>query len=230
MLPRFITQMDKQAARAIAVVIVMFLVVAMIAVVGKSALQLEDGQNYRWFETFKESTWVGPIVVATFIAGSFIGVPQWALIAGMVIAFGLTTGGIGAWGSTMISASLNFWLARWIGAERLQQFGGDFINRIAGVVRRNGFVTSFAIRLVPTGPFILVNMAAGVSKMKFPHFLAGTGLGIIPKIVVTGLITMGVVSDEQNDWIKVGMVGLAFVFIAIMLLARKRLQKFVEPK
>jgi len=230
MLPKFFTQMDKQARRAIFVVLVMFGIVALIALLGKSALNLDDGQYANWFENLRQSPWAYPLVLATFVLGSFIGVPQWALIAGMVAAFGLVKGGSLAWGSTIISASVNFWFARWIGAERLERFGGDFFNRIAAVVRRNGFVTSFAVRLVPTGPFVLVNMAAGLSKMKFPHFISGTGLGIIPKILVVGLITTGVVNQEQSQWIRVGVILLGIVFIGLMLIARKRLKRLVDTE
>jgi len=212
------------------VVLAMFGVVALIAILGGSALNLDDGQYQNWFEAFRESKWIIPIVLATFVLGAFIGVPQWALIAGMVVAFGPGIGGLGAWACTMISASFNFWLARWVGAERIKRFGGDLINRIASVVRRNGFVTSFVVRLVPTGPFILVNMAAGVSSMKFPHFLGGTGLGIIPKIVIVALITSGVLSDDQSSWIRVGVIVLALIFLLAMLAARKHLRRFVDTQ
>ncbi len=210
------------------VVVAMFGVVAIIAILGKSALNLENEEYLRWFKAVTSSDWVVPIVVATFVIGSFLGVPQWALIASMVVAFGPRIGMGGAWVCTMLSASVNFWMARWIGAERVAKFGGQLVNRIASVVRRNGFVTSFVVRLVPTGPFILVNMAAGVSKMKFPHFLAGTALGIIPKIGVVTLIATGILSDDQSDWIRLGLVLMAGLFILIMLAARKHLRRFVE--
>ena len=229
MLPRFFTHMDKQAVRAISVVLAMFIIVAVIASIGHSSLNLEDGEYFKWFEAFKQSDWVVPIVLMTFVFGAFIGLPQWALIAGVVAAFGPIVGGVSAWACTMVSASLNFWIARWIGAERVKKFGGDLVNRIIGIVRRNGFLTSFTVRLVPTGPFILVNMAAGVSQMKFLHFFAGTGFGIIPKIAAVALITTGVISGEQNNSIRIGLIALAFVFVAAMLVARKHLGRFTKP-
>ncbi len=228
MLPRFLKEMDRQAVTAIALVVAMFAVVAVIALMGKASLNLEDGQYYRWFTNFVDSPWVIPVILATFVLGSFIGVPQWALIAGMVMAFGITKGGIGAWAATLMSASINFWLARWIGVERVRKFGGDMINRITSVIRRNGFMTSFAVRFVPTGPFVLVNMAAGVSGMRYAHFLSGTALGIIPKILIVGLLTSGIVSEGESSWIRIGVIGLGIVFIGLMLLARKRIRPMIE--
>ncbi len=229
MLPKFFTHMDKQAVRAISVVLAMFVIVALMATLGHSALNLEDGEYFKWFEGFKQSDWIIPIVLMTFVLGAFIGVPQWAMIAGVVVTFGPVLGGVAAWVCTMISASLNFWLARWVGAARIEKFGGALVNRIVGIVRKNGFLTSFAVRFVPTGPFILVNMAAGVSQMKFPHFMAGTGLGIIPKIVAVALITAGVISGEQNIFIRLALILMAVIFIGAMLAARKHLSRFTKP-
>lgn len=219
--------MDREARRAILIVMLMFALVLAILVFGKSSLTADQDVYKNWFGNFSQSPWVVPIVIATFCGAAFLGVPQWGLIAGTVVAFGPVYGSVYAWGATMISASLDFWLGRWIGAERLAKFGGDLVNRIIGVVRRNGFVTSFAVRFVPTGPFVLVNMAAGVSGMMFRMFLAGTALGIIPKIVIVGLLAQGLVSGADGDRLMIVCVVLALVFIGVMLLARRRLKRHV---
>lgn len=229
MLPRFFKDMDRQALTAIIVVIAMFGVVTAMALLGSASLNVDNGEYYKLFEAFSQSNWVIPIILAIFVLGAFIGVPQWALIAGMVVAFGWDKGATGAWICTLISASVNFWLARWIGVDRVRRFGGELVNRITRVIRKNGFVTSFAVRFVPTGPFVLVNMAAGVSGMKYFHFISGTALGIIPKILIVGLITTGVVSEDQSSWIRLGVVILAFAFLGAMLLARKRIRPLIEP-
>ena len=228
MFPKFLKDMDRQARTAIFVVVGMFAIVAGIALLGSASLNVDNGEYYKIFEAFSQSQWVIPIVLAAFVLGSFIGVPQWALIAGMVVAFGWDKGATGAWLCTLISASANFWLARWIGVERVRKFGGDLVNRITSVIRNNGFVTSFAVRFIPTGPFVLVNMAAGVSGMRYRHFLAGTALGIIPKIIIVGLITTGVVSDDQSSWIRIGVLVLAIGFIGLMLVARKRIRPLID--
>lgn len=228
MLPRFFKDMDRQAATAVFVVLGTFLIVAIMALLGSASLNIDNGEYYKLFQEFAKSDWVIVIVIAVFVLGSFIGVPQWALIAGMIVTFGWDKGGVGAWICTLMSASVNFWLARWIGVERVRSFGGDLVNRITSVIRNNGFVTSFAVRFVPTGPFILVNMVAGVSGMKYWHFIFGTALGIIPKIIIVGLITTGVVSQDQSSWIRLGIIALAFVFIGLMLLARKRIRPIIE--
>lgn len=220
----FITQMDKQVLRALIVLLGMFGIVIVMVLIGGEMLTMNESEFHRFFGHLKESGYGLPLTILTFVLAAFLGAPQWALIAGVVIAFGPTSGALYAWIATMVSASIDFWLGRWMGAERLRRYGGELVNRIVRIVRKNGLITSFAVRFVPTGPFVLVNMAAGVSRMKFPSFLLGTGLGIIPKIAIVALVGQGLISGSEGRVVMTVFIGLALILIAVMFLARKRLQ------
>ena len=207
--------------------------VGLIIIVGavtwsKTALGWGEDDFVEWFGSISRSDWVLLIIIGTYIAASFLILPQWALYAATVMAIGLPVGGLYAWIGTMIAASINFFIGRWAGAERLQRFGGDTLGRIINLVRRNGFLASFAVRLVPTGPFLIVNMAAGVSKMRYSSFFSGTALGIIPKILVFGLLAQGVISGAEGDSIMYALIPLAILFVIIIFIARKRLSKLIE--
>lgn len=219
----FFTQMDKQAIRALTVMMAMFAVVIAILLIGRDMLSLPESEFHNFFVALRNSGYGLPLTILTFVVAAFFGAPQWALIAGVIIAFGPVTGSIYSWVATMVSASLDFWLGRWMGAERLRRYGGELVNRIIGIVRHNGLVTSFAVRFVPTGPFVLVNMAAGVSRMKFPSFFLGTALGVIPKISIVALVGQGLISGAEGKVVMSVFLGLALLLIAWMFLARKRL-------
>ena len=226
----FFTQMDKQALRALTVLLAMFGAVILILLVGRGMLSLPETEFHRFFVSLKESGFGLPLTILTFTLAAFLGAPQWALIAGVILAFGPVTGSLYSWIATMFSASLDFWLGRWMGAERLRSYGGELVNRIIRIVRKNGFVTSFAVRFVPTGPFVLVNMAAGVSRMTFPSFFAGTALGIIPKIAIVALVGQGLLSGSEGKLVMMVFIGLAILLIGLMFFARKRLQPEVASK
>ncbi len=221
----FFTQMDKQAFRAIAVMIAMFAFVILILLIGGDMLSMPETEFHNFFQALQQSPWGLPLTILTFTCAAFLGAPQWALIAGVVLAFGPVTGSFYAWLSTMISATVDFWLGRWMGAEKLRQYGGDLVNRITSVVQNNGFFTSLAVRFVPTGPFVLVNMAAGVSGMKYRSFAFGTGLGIVPKIAVVGLVARGLLSGSEGESYIEAFIGLAVMLIVLMMLARYFLKK-----
>lgn len=216
---------DPKARKALFIVAGFFVLVILLIGFGRSSVELGEIEYHRWFEAFSQSPWRFPIVIGTFIAASFLGLPQWALIAGAVVAFGPSRGAAYAWVATLCSASVNFWLGRFVGASRLQTYAGERIKKIINAVKHNGFVASFAVRLVPTGPFVLVNMAAGVSGMPYAHFLSGTALGIIPKIAVVGFIAVGVVSGSQGKMVTFGFVAIAVLIVLAVGFGRKRLRR-----
>jgi len=221
----FFTQMDKQAARAVVIMVAMFFLVFTLIGYGRAYLPFNETDVQGWFEGVRGTVWALPLTISVFCLAAFIGMPQWVLITGAVIAFGPFYGAAYSWMATMISAVLDFYVGRKVGAERLRRFGGELVNRISELVRRKGFVTSFLVRLVPTGPFVIVNMAAGVSRMKFLSFIAGTGLGILPKILIVALVGQGMIQSfagNNESFIVICFVG-AVVTILIMLYVRHKL-------
>jgi uncharacterized membrane protein YdjX (TVP38/TMEM64 family) len=92
------------------------------------------------------------------------------------------------------------------------------------LVARNGFLASLVIRLAPFAPFVVVNMAAGVTGIGVVDFAAGTGIGILPKIVLTALagdsITRAVAGGAWG--VAIGLMLLAgAIWIAASLAARR---------
>ncbi len=201
----------------------LILTIAMIAF-GRQYFNLDGAELGQVFETLSGSVWALPVTIAVFCAAAFIGAPQWMLITASVLAFGPLQGGIYAWIATLTSAALDFTIARKIGAARLEIMSGAVLAKLTQAIRKNGFTTSFVVRLVPTGPFILVNFAAGLSNMKFLAFLAGTALGIIPKILIVSLIGLGVVSGINKSYMALCFAALAAVVIGVTILAQRRLK------
>lgn len=125
-----------------------------------------------------------PITVAAFAGLAFIGVPQVALIGASVAVFGPWSGLVYSWLGTLVSSLIGYGLGRRFGGRLLEQYAGARVQKVMQVIGDNGFLASFMIRQVPFAPFVVVNMAAGVAGVRFVDFLIGTGLGILPKIVV----------------------------------------------
>lgn len=165
------------------------------------------------------------IVIFIFVTGSFLGAPQWALITACVVGFGPWLGALYAWVATMSSASVNFGLSRLLGQKRLSRFTGPRINAILARVEKNGLLWSFVVRLVPTGPFILVNLAAGISTIRYASFFTGTALGIIPKIVVMALIAKGVFAGLDGRLMSLAFIALAVIAIGMTFWLQKRFEQ-----
>lgn len=225
---RFLGHMDARAARAIAVSLGLFVAVAVIIVIGKTTAVFDedDAPVITWMQENADSAWALPITILVFTLAAFLGAPQFALIAGAVVAFGPGRGAVNAWIATMAAASFMFWLGRWVGADTLRRYGGDTVNRMSRFIGRNGFLASLTVRFVPLAPAILVNMAAGVTAMRYAVFAAGTGLGIIPKIALVAFAGQGLLTVLQGgSWVLVlALLAAAGVWLIIMLAARRRLR------
>ena len=95
------------------------------------------------------------------------------------------------------------------------------------LVGENGFLASLVVRLVPSAPFIVVNMAAGVTPMRALHFVAGTGFGIVPKIVLTAFAGASILQLMRGEigrhWAAIAAV--AALWLAIGWFARQWLRR-----
>ena len=100
------------------------------------------------------------------------------------------------------------------------------MNRISAFVGRNGFFASMIVRIVPSAPFIVVNMAAGISRMSYWAFIGGLGVGVIPKTAVIaflgGSLMALIAGGGWQAWLA--LAGAVIAWIGLMLFARKMLR------
>jgi uncharacterized membrane protein YdjX (TVP38/TMEM64 family) len=225
---RYLTNLDARAVRAVLVSAVLFFAVALVFVMGRTTaiFDEDDAPIFQWLQANAHSPWGLPATILVFTLASFLGAPQFGLIAVAVVAFGPTRGAIYAWISTMVSSAIHFQLGRAAGAGALRRYGGEAVNRISKLVGRNGFWSSLVVRIVPSAPPIVVNMAAGVSHMAFASYLAGTALGIIPKIALVAFFGGSVVSLAQDGDLTLALMlaGVALGWLVAVVWARRALR------
>ncbi len=228
---RFFNRMDSGAARAVWITLVLFGLVAGVFLVGRFVLNIEPSSVQDWFSSAAESWYALPATILIFTLLAFVGAPQFVLIAAAVFAFGPAEGFLYSWIATMVSASVNFWLARFAGADAIKRYGGKTVNRISAFVGRNGFFASMIVRIVPSAPFIVVNMAAGISRMSYFAFIAGAGVGVIPKTALIaffgGSLMALIAGGGWEAWTALAAAGVAW--IAFMLVARRMLRADSGP-
>jgi uncharacterized membrane protein YdjX (TVP38/TMEM64 family) len=199
----FIMNMDARAWRTAGVSFLLFGGVGLVFLFGAKMLGFDgEATVEHWMAAGGHGVWALPAAVAAFAALAFLGVPQIVLIAAAVVAFGPFTGMIYSWIGTMVSAMVGFGLGRGFGARVLRDFAGDRINRFVALIGRNGFFASMIVRLVPSAPFIVVNMAAGVTTMRVWAFAAGTAIGIVPKIVLTAFAGNAAIDAMRGEGLR----------------------------
>lgn len=223
----FFTNMDAKAWRTVAVSFVLFGGVGVVFLFGAQLLGLNGEVTVEQWLGAAHGPWALPVAVGAFAVLAFIGVPQFVLIAAAVVAFGPWTGFAYSWIGTLVSSLVGFWLGRTFGGRLLQDLAGDGVAKFMRMIGRNGFLASLIVRLVPSAPFIVVNMAAGVTPMKVFDFAVGTAIGIIPKIALTAFAGNSIVQALKGGGQRhiVMLAAAVAVWIAAGLIARAWLKR-----
>lgn len=177
--------------------------------------------------------WALPAVAGLFTVAAFVGLPQFALIGAAVVAFGPVYGAFYSWVAYLVSGTVTFWLGRFSGQAAVARFSGERAARFTSFVSRNAFAASAIVRVVPTGPFLIVNMAFGAVRANFPGFLAGMALGVIPKILLVTFAGQSLMAAMRGSpLIAAGLaVAAVLVFGGVWLFGRHRYQtgKVIAP-
>jgi uncharacterized membrane protein YdjX (TVP38/TMEM64 family) len=227
-LPPFLFDMEAKAWRAVLVTLLLFAGAAAVFLIGKTALGLEtEARLEAWLGGFAGTPWGLPVTVLVFTLAAFLGFPQFLLIAMCVVAFGPWLGFLYSWIATVASAAVTFWAGRAMGARSLQRFGGATVNRLSSFVGRNAFVGSFIIRNVPSAPFVVVNMAFGVSSARFLSFLGGCALGVLPKTALVAFFGGSFMTAVTGDgvWTSAMLAGVGVAWLVLMLGMRAVLER-----
>jgi uncharacterized membrane protein YdjX (TVP38/TMEM64 family) len=223
----FFTNMDAKAWRSLAISFVLFGGVGLIFLLGAPALGLNNAAGVRRWLAMAQGPWGLPVAVAAFAVLAFLGAPQVALIAAAAVVFGPWTGSLYSWIGTFVSAQIGFELGRVFGGGLIRDLKSPGVDRFMALIGRNGFMASLIIRLVPAAPFIVVNMAAGVARVRRMDFALGTAVGIVPKILLTAFAG-GTVTAAFNGggWVQFALLALAIaIWVGAAWAARRWLRR-----
>jgi uncharacterized membrane protein YdjX (TVP38/TMEM64 family) len=211
---QFLTEMDAKAWRTLLVSFVLFGGVGLVFLFGAQVLGFGGEATVEHWLGAASGPLALPVAVVAFGALAFLGVPQFMLIAAAVVAFGPWMGFAYSWIGTLVSSLVGFWLGRVAGAKTLERFSSPGLKKFIDLVGRNGFFASLIVRLVPSAPFIVVNMAAGVTPMRLSAFTLGTAIGIVPKIALTAFAGNSVAQVMRG---KGGLIQVATLVIVVLL-------------
>jgi phospholipase D1/2 len=108
--------------------------------------------------------------------------PFVALRVGTILVFGPVLGIAYAILGAALSATVGYEIGRRLGG--LETLTGERAERVRQRLAHGGILAVAAVRMVPTGPFALVNAFAGAARVPRRDFLLGTLLGTTPGLVV----------------------------------------------
>ena len=224
----FANNMDARAWRAVAISIAMIVVTLALLVVGR----IFYGDQIEAFidSTLGEArrTHIGlPVTILVFTLTAYVGAPQFALILACVVAFGPEQGFWFAWIATVVSGAATYFTGRLAGAETRKHFGGATGGRFTRFMGKNAFLASLIVRLVPSAPFIVVNMAFGAARVGFWAFIGGLALGVLPKTAIIAFAGDGIMDALEGRLGAAALMGV--VAIALWVLVAYIVRRWLRP-
>ncbi len=162
----------------------------------------------------------------------------------------LAATGVTGWGSwaalvaaaicgALLGESLGFALGRWLGgplrSSRLGRLIGEHNWDLAErYLRRRGMLAVFVSRYLPV-LHSLVPAVAGMARMPYRRFMLAT----VPACVLWALVYVSVGSfavasyealGKQLNWAGVVFVGIILIFVALVWLVRRKLQRGIDSE
>lgn len=168
---------------AVALIVILFFVLDFSDYFSLSYLQ---EQRSKLVEFYREN----PIFTIMLFALVYIGLTSLSipsatgltLLAGAIFDF--VTGVIVVSIVSTVGASLAFLLARYLFRDLVQTKFATQLGPINDGIDRDGIFYLFAIRLVPTIPYFVVNAAMGLTTLKFWHYVWVSQLGMLATTAV----------------------------------------------
>jgi len=153
-----------------------------------------------------------PVAAALTIAGGYL---YSFIIATLYVNIGATAG-----------ATAAFLFARYIAGQPLQRKYKDKLTKFNSEFKENGARYLFTIRLIFVFPFFVVNLLAGLTKVKVRTFMWTTALGILPSSAIYAYAGQQLGTINKVSEIFTGRILLAFILLAGIALMPAFVKKY----
>ena len=111
-------------------------------------------------------------------------VPRSALSVLVGVAVGFGPGLAIALAGGLLAALTAFALSRTLGRSAATRLAGARLGRVDELMARRGFVAVLVGRLLPIVPFVVLSYGAGLTAVRWPSYVAGTAIGLVPSTLV----------------------------------------------
>ncbi|MCE2414110.1 TVP38/TMEM64 family protein [Candidatus Poribacteria bacterium] len=133
--------------------------------------------------------------------------------------FGFWWGSLLSWSSSMVGAALCFYIARYLGIQRITQFiSQPVVDKANNFVEKYGTYAILIARLMPFISFDVISYFAGATRMRFLGFWIATGIGQMPATLVYSYL--GESASPHIKWILFAF-GVVIAISIVKWLIRK---------
>jgi uncharacterized membrane protein YdjX (TVP38/TMEM64 family) len=181
-----------------------------------------------------EGLWGEVIFVAVGAALTAGGVPRQSIAFLGGYAFGTVLGSVFGLAAQLLGCALAYGWARLLGREwaerRLAGRFGHRLRPLRDALAQSPFEATLALRLLPVGNNLALNLLGGMAGLKVLPFLAGSALGYLPQTVVFALLGKGI--RVEGGWqLALGAALLAVSFgLGVWMWRRHKAARAMEDE
>lgn len=190
-------------------------------------LSLMDYFTEQQLEAFLESfRSLGPLpgILLTFMKSFIPPLPTLVIVGANAAIYGMWAGFLYSWIGLVSGCLITFLFFRWAaGTPYMQRWANKpKVRKLMNWAQKNGFNFVFLLSILPVGPFVLVNMAAGLTRMQITSFAVAVALGKAVMVFCVSYIGTNM-TDFMEQPLKLAGVVL---FIGASIWMNRRLQAY----
>jgi uncharacterized membrane protein YdjX (TVP38/TMEM64 family) len=188
----------------------------------------------------RAGTWGALVFGLVYVVATVLMLPGSVLTLGAGFLYGPLWGSLLVSPASVAGATLAFLLSRGRARGWVEQRMGSRPRFVAvdRAIEQEGFKTVVLLRLSPVFPFVLLNYALGLTKVRTSHYVLGSALGMLPGtvfFVYTGSLVQNVATLAQGQapsggfgkqlFLVLGLVATFVVTWSITRAARRALDR-----
>jgi uncharacterized membrane protein YdjX (TVP38/TMEM64 family) len=122
------------------------------------------------------------------------------------------------------SGALTFAIGRHLDRQFVRGLAGRRLNDLSRRLGQRGLLAIVFARIVPIGPYTIVNIVAGASQIRWRDFLLGTVIGLVPGVTLASIFVDRVAAAIREPgaatFALVAAAGIALIVVALTLRGR----------
>jgi len=142
-------------------------------------------------ESFSLKWWAPLLIIFAYTPACMLMFPRPLITLAAVMAFGPWEGLTYSMTGVVLAGIVGYAMGRLFHRDTARRLAGPKLARVSQLVQRRGVVAVALVRLVPIAPYLVVNAVMGAMRIRFPDFVIGTFLGMLP-----GALAATVLSDQ----------------------------------
>jgi uncharacterized membrane protein YdjX (TVP38/TMEM64 family) len=181
-----------------------------------------------YLAAWQNSSWLPFAVVLAFVAGTVLFVPILVTMLATAYLMPPAEAACCSLAGLVASAFVGYSIGRFGGDSVRKHIPQRLLRRLQTALSGNEMFSVALIRKLPVAPFLIVNIALGSLKISAKDFAMGTALGLLPAVILLGLLDQSYETAAHDYSAKklVLSIGLSAVILALSY----ALQRKLSPK